>query len=83
MAKFTKTFENGIEKFELTFKGETYDFSMIPTDYGSKANKPGFDNQVAKNHPELSDNEELMEILNTLNYDDEVLEFLERLEEWE
>jgi len=32
MAKLTKTYENRIEKIELEFMGEKYDYSMIEDD---------------------------------------------------
>lgn len=84
MAKFVKSYENGIEKYELTFRGEVYDFSMIPCDFGAKGDKPGFDVQVSKKYLELADEEDLLELLDQLSYDDfDILDTLEQLECWE
>jgi hypothetical protein len=82
MAKLVMTFEDGIVKRELTFRDKTYDFSMIPDETGSHADKYGFDVQVLGNSPD-SDHEELGEILDFLSSSDEddTLGLLEQLEE--
>lgn len=83
MAKLVKTYENDIEKTELTFRGETYDFSMIPTSYGSKGDKPTFEIQVAKKHPEYANDDDLIEVLAEISLDsgeDDIFRSLECLE---
>lgn len=86
MAKLVKTFENNIERVELTFRGKTYSFSMMPAPRGRKSNRPGFDTQVSVVHPELADDDDLMEVLDNLSSEDdgdEILEFLGSLADWE
>ncbi|HMM20605.1 MAG TPA: hypothetical protein PKA10_07680 [Selenomonadales bacterium] len=86
MAKLVKTFENNIERVELTFRDKTCWFSMLPTPFGWKGNRPGFDIQVGMIHPELADDDDLMELLDNLSSEDsgnEILELLESLADWE
>lgn len=86
MAKLVKTYENGIEKTELTFRGETYDFSMLPCEHGRRSDKHGFDKQVTNKYPELKEEDELIDILDDLSWqydEDDIFEALEALEEWE
>lgn len=40
MAKLTITFENGEIKKELLFEGETFAYTMKPSGYGMKGDKP-------------------------------------------
>lgn len=86
MAKLIKSYENGIEKLELTFNGDTYEYSMLPTRYGRKGDKPTFDRQVADKHPELADNDRLMDALDSLSFEDdggELVKIVGRLTRWE
>ena len=86
MAKLIKTYENGIEKFELTFLGETYDYSMIPNDYGATGDKPTFDTQIAKRHPELKEKKILMERLDSISFEDDggdLAKIVKSLSRWE
>lgn len=85
MAKLVKTYENDIEKLELTFRGAVFDFSMIPDDRGGRTgDKPAFDTQVSRKYPELE--EDAIDLLENLTFEDnsyEILEILEQLEVWE
>ena len=86
MPKLTKTYENGIEKIELVFKGETFDFSMLPVAYGRKGDKPGFAEQVKQKFPEVADDDQLLDLIDRLSWESdehEVLDILEQIEEWE
>lgn len=86
MAKIVKTYENGIEKTELTFRNETYDFSMLPCEDGRKSDKQVFDEQVTNKYPELKEEEELIELLDNLSFcndEEDIFEALEALESWE
>jgi hypothetical protein len=86
MAKLTKTYENRIEKIELEFMGEKYDYSMIEDDDGRTGDKPFFDVQLKNKHPEFEGEDDLMEALDRIlfeSYEDDIFEILEQLEEWE
>ena len=67
MAKLVKTYENGTEKFELTLLGETYNFTMIPDSYGMSGDKPGFDTQIPKAHPEYEDFDDYDDLLGSIS----------------
>lgn len=69
MAKLMKTYENNAEKYELTFMGKTYDYSMLKRSWGRTGNKPGFDTQVEKDCPELSD--KILEALDAISFEDD------------
>ncbi len=84
MAKLVKTYENDIEKIELTFRGEVFDYSMIPNDCGRESDKPAFDTQIRRKYPELAD--ELIFLLDNLSFEDDgddILDILDQLGGWE
>nr|WP_092074967.1 hypothetical protein [Dendrosporobacter quercicolus]NSL49595.1 hypothetical protein [Dendrosporobacter quercicolus DSM 1736]SDN24179.1 hypothetical protein SAMN04488502_11551 [Dendrosporobacter quercicolus] len=86
MAKLTKTYENGIEKFELVFKGETFDFSMLWCEDGRKLDKESFEFQVEDKFPELGRDHVVLNLIERLSWESdeyEILDILEQLEEWE
>lgn len=84
MSKLVMTLENGIEKRELTFNGETYDFSMIPFGSGgSKGDKPGFHTQYRLKYPDC--HEDIFNLLDRLSFEEsgDILDTLEELDDWE
>lgn len=83
MAKYVVSYEDGVEKRELWFRGEYYDYSMIPCSYGAKSDKPGFDTQYEKTHPEVEENDVILELLYEITNDNDVLDILEQLDELE
>ena len=89
MAKFIFSVENRAEKRELIFRGRSFDFSMTPINlnYGiKKGDKPGFERQVSKEFPDLATDNNLLDILDQLNYEDcstELCDLLDELEAWE
>ena len=87
MAKLVLTYEDQIEKRELTFRGQVFDFSMIPEGCGIKrGDKKGLDTQVEKAFPELANDDELMELIDQLNCEDhgcDICDLLDELEPWE
>lgn len=86
MAKLIKTYENGIEKFELVFKGETFDFSMLWCEGGRKSDKECFEFQVKEKFPELAHVRVVLNLIERLSWESdeyEILDILEQLEEWE
>ena len=89
MAKLVKTYENGTEKFELTLLGETYNFTMIPDSYGMSGDKPGFDTQIPKAHPEyedFDDYDDLLDILDELYCEEggsDLAKLIQELTDWE
>ncbi|MDF2499356.1 MAG: hypothetical protein K0Q77_70 [Anaerosporomusa subterranea] len=86
MAKLVKIYGGEIEKYELTFLGEVFDFSMLPTECGSESDKPTFDSQVADKYPELAEDDKLMQILDRLSNEDDaddILGLLDELGGWE
>ena len=87
MAKMVLTYENQIEKRELTFRGQVFDFSMIPEGCGIKrGDKKGIDTQVKKAFPEIANDDELLEIVDQLNHEDnggDICDLLDELEAWE
>lgn len=81
MSRYSKIYENGIEKHELVFRGEIFDYSMLPCDCGTKSDKAGFECQLAENFDDLSE-ETLETIVDGLVYgldEDEILESLAEL----
>ncbi len=86
MAKLTKSYENGIEKLELTFRGKNFDFSMIPDRYGRTGDKPDFDYQVPTSFQDLVNDDDLTELLGELSYTDdgeELADKVQQLARWE
>lgn len=77
MAKLVKTYEDGIEKFELTFRGKTYEFSMLEDDrYGRKSDKPGFFYQIIEDWPEFKHDEEFESIIDDIDTNEDDAELL-------
>lgn len=82
MAKYTKSYENGIEKHELEFRENIFDFSMLPSVMGYESDKNGFEYQIPEKYPDITtymlegigvdylwcedDREEIFEILDSL-----------------
>lgn len=86
MAKYTHIYENGIDKTELVFQGETYDYSMLPYKYGLKGDKPCFNIQIGQKHPELQANKKLMELCEEISFDtesDDILKIIKKLDKIE
>lgn len=82
MTKYRITYEDGAEKRELWFKDEYYEYSMLPNGYGLlKSDKPGLDVQYEKKYPDAP--EELLGLIYELTNDNDVLDILEQLDEWE
>jgi|GEM_PF-1795237 len=85
MAKYTRSYENNIEKHELVFREQIFDFSMLPAPYGREGDKPGLEHQINESFPELE-----IETLENIGVDmlwcgdeDEVFEILEELGDYE
>lgn len=86
MAKYTRTYENEIVKHELTFRGETFGFNMVPDGFGRRGDNKCFEYQINEKYPELS--VELLEeigvdMLSHEDDEDAVLHTLNLLEEYE
>lgn len=83
MARYSKIYENGIEKHELVFRGTSFAFSMVPTKYGTHSDKAGFDEQIHEKFPNIS-MKRLEEIgvddLWIENDEDDIFEILNKLE---
>lgn len=84
MAKFTRTFENGTVKNELTFNGKTYDYTMSNYVNGiRKSDKKCFSSQIDEVENIDWENEDIdVDMLDCEN-DDEITEILEKLDELE
>lgn len=54
MAKYAKIYENDIEKHELVFRGKTFDFSMLPSKFGTTSDKAAFSEQIAQEYQDIS-----------------------------
>ena len=85
MSKLVLSYENGIEKKELSFLGKTFDYSMIPNDSGSKSDKPGFDTQIELEDEIKNLPDEVLEALGDISFadNDEILDCLEILDSFE
>lgn len=84
MAKLIKSYENGVEKFELTFCGKTYDYSMLPTTCGRKGDKPAFDTQVEREMADVP--EPVLELLDAISWEDsgsDLLGIMKKLDRYE
>ena len=85
MAKYTRSYENGIEKHELTFREKTFDFSMLPSANGRSGDKPCFSYQLSEEFTDLTE-DDLEDIgLGMLWFesDDEIYDIMELLEGFE
>ena len=84
MAKYRITYEDGVEKKELWFKDGYFEYSMIPNGNCLKSNKPGFDTQYEKMHPELEEDDPILELLKDItNESNDILYILEQIDEME
>lgn len=85
MAKFTKTFENGIIENRLTFRGKDFTLTMVPTNFGSKSKEKTLETQVKNAFPDDSAIEEIAALADKLwcSGEDDIQEILEELEELE
>lgn len=54
MAKYSRIYEKGIEKHELIFRGNVFDFSMIPCEGGTMSDKISFEYQIHEKYPDVS-----------------------------
>lgn len=54
MAKYSKIYNNGIEKHEVVFRGKAFDFSMLPSRYGTKSDKANFSDQISQEFLDVS-----------------------------
>lgn len=83
MAKLFIEYEEGVTKRTLIFRDKVYDFSMIPTEYGSKADKKSFEIQV-ENECYFDDKMyEALESLSIYSNEEDILEALEILDNYE
>lgn len=55
MAKLTITYENKEVKKELLFRNELFDYTMIPTEYGSTSNKQDLATQVENKFEDIDE----------------------------
>lgn len=86
MAKYSKIYENGIEKHELMFRGTAFDFSMLPDLLGRKSDKCGFSYQITEKYPDVSQEdlkEAGIEDLWWEDDEDEIFEILTELDKLE
>lgn len=84
MAEYKLTYTaDGTVKHELRYKGEKFDFSMIPSEYGKTSNKKAFDSQIPEKLPD--EDEEVIDALGKLGFadGDEIEEILTLLSEHE
>lgn len=79
MAKLVKTYEKNIEKTELTYRGEVFDVSMLPTDSGWKGDKKSLDTQFEERFPNID--EDVLEIVSQIDCEESMVEILELLEQ--
>lgn len=80
MSKYSRIYENGVEKHELVFRNVTFDYSMLPSELGTKADKACFECQLAQTFKDLS--EEVLEpIFDGITCGTDAEEILESLEE--
>lgn len=84
MATYTKEYTaDGKEKRILRYKGKTFDYTMIPEEYGKTADKSGFDLQVARVF--TKEDPEVLESLSEIAFVDgdeigDILNFLTEME---
>jgi len=86
MAKFVQIYENRIEKFILTFRGQEFTCTMIENENGNSATsiEKALDFQVEKAFSDDEDIEEILDLVNEIEYDDMMrLDNLEELENFE
>lgn len=63
MAKFARTWENGVDTSVLTFRGREFTLTMEPTDFGATSKEKCFDEQIKE---AFEDGEEIVSILERL-----------------
>lgn len=85
MAKLTMTFENKRIKKELSFKGEIFEYTMEPSVFGMKGNKPCMLSQYQEKFGAIDEEGELAQHLDNIDFGDEddILEALEYLSNME
>ncbi|MEB6549677.1 hypothetical protein MXL46_11325 [Heyndrickxia sporothermodurans] len=84
MAKYVLTYTpDGEVKKELTYKGETFSYTMIPDEFGKTGDNKCFDIQVSKKFPDEPD--EVIEALENISFadEDEIEECLTILTDYE
>ena len=86
MAKLTITFENGEIKKELLFEGETFDYTMKPSGYGMKGDKPCILSQFEDKYGCDNMTDELIEYVDDIDFGDEgeiqaAIEYLSSIED--
>ena len=84
MAKYSVSYDNGVKKEILVFRGETFDMTHVPDNLGTTSDKECFNYQLADKFDDL-DADELEEITDNLDtvFEDELFMALESLEELE
>lgn len=85
MSKLVKTYENRVEKIELTFRGEVFSYSMIEDEDGGgrTSDKKCLSIQIADRFPEFENDEGFESIIDELECslsDDDLFDALEELE---
>lgn len=86
MAKLTITFENGEIKRELLFEGETFGYTMKPSDSGMKGDKPCILAQFGDKYGYDNMTDELIDYIDDIDVGDEgeiqeAIEYLSSIEE--
>lgn len=83
MAKLVVTYEGNTIKRKLIFNGDTYTYTMLPTETGKISDVPAFDTQIKDKYPEID--EEILQAAEKFSFGDdeeieEALEFLTDVE---
>ena len=86
MAKLTITFENGEIKKELLFEGETFDYTMKPSGYAMKGDKPCILSQFEDKYGCDNMTDELIDYVDDIDFGDEgeiqaAIEYLSSIED--
>lgn len=71
MAKMTIEFQSEKIKKKLEFQGNEFEYTMLPTLYGMKADKPSIEDQFIEKYPNDVYDEELMDHVSNLDFGDE------------
>lgn len=80
MAKFAITYENETIKYELTFRGKVYDFTMYKDDYGMHSDKQSFSYQLENDGVDTSMLDWDIDNIVFINDEEEILDTLKMLE---
>lgn len=86
MAKLTITFENGEIKKELLFEGEIFAYTMKPSGYGMKGDKPCILSQFEDKYGCDNMTDELIDYVDNIDFGDEgeiqaAIDYLSSIEE--